>query len=94
MKLGDRIKATARLDRKTRSAGEGKGWNRKQWERSDHDPKEGVFIGTRTLQDGVRQWDSDYGREWIKERHFEAALVVYNERQSPVHVPLDCLSPV
>jgi hypothetical protein len=94
MKLGDRIKFTARLERKTRSAGEGRGWNRKCWERRDHDPAEGVFIGTRTLQDGVREWDSEYGWSWCKDRHFEAALVVFSERQAPVHVPIECISPV
>lgn len=94
MELGDKVKTTARLDRRTRSAGEGRGWNRKQWERTNHEEKQGVFIGTRTLQNGTRFWESECGWCWDKESHFEAALVVFNERQSPVHVPLDAVTKV
>lgn len=97
MKLGQRVKTTAlfyRRKRPTRPEYPGGSYNRKQWERKDHLEKEGIFIGTRTLQNGVREYDSDCGWIWHKDGHFEAALVVFNERQSPVPVPLDAISPV
>ena len=97
MQLGQKVKTTARLDRRHRPTNpeyKGGSWNRKQWERTDHPEKEGVFIGTRTLQNGVREYDCDSGWCWYKDSHFEAALVVFDKRQAPVHVPLDAISTV
>jgi hypothetical protein len=52
---------------------------------------EGLFIGFRTLYDGVNKWDEDCGNTFYPKSHFTAALVVPGPRRKPILVPMDAV---
>lgn len=66
--------------------------SRKRWERIDLDITiPCVYIGWRTLSDGLNDYEPDEGYVYVAEHHFDAALVVYDARCRPVFVPFDAL---
>jgi len=91
MKLGDRVTCIAVLWRRTRYPDSG----RRQWKYWDTKlitPREGIYIGTRTLFNGEREYiGSEEGVAFYPREHFRAALVVFSERENPVLVPIDGL---
>lgn len=62
----------------------------KYWDRRETSGS-GLYIGTRTLQNGVRDWDGEYGYTFSPTDHFTAALVVPGPRQNPIYVPMDAI---
>jgi len=54
--------------------------------------KVGLYIGQRTLADGIiEDGDYDEGRFFVPKKYIEAALVVYSLNENPVYVPLDSI---
>ncbi len=51
----------------------------------------GVYLGTRTLQNGRVDRDED-GSYFIRESCFEAALICPGTRINPIYVPLDAFT--
>ena len=65
---------------------------KKYWKARVIEKRKGLYIGYRTLYDGVREWiGSEEGVWFIPDRHFEAALVVFSPRERPVYVPLSAM---
>ncbi len=60
----------------------------KYWHEADFNC-EGVYLGTRTLQDGERCYDSEYGGYYFAaEKYHKVALVSPGPNINPVYVPL------
>jgi hypothetical protein len=87
MKFGDIVEVTEVLRRKCRGS-DSMYCKYKYWHPVKIAPKKGIFIGTRTLSDGTREWDSEAGYYFIPKEHFPAALVVFNEKENPEYVRL------
>ena len=82
--FGSKVKVTA-VYRRAGTTRERK--NRKYWRVNPIAPREGLYIGYRTLYNGYVEYD-DYGGTFHPQEHYKAALVVFNEREKPVLVPL------
>jgi hypothetical protein len=52
--------------------------------------KEGVYIGSRSLQEGFVEYSED-SREWIVIGIIPCALVVTHPRKNPIRVPLHAI---
>lgn len=91
LQLGQRIVCTAKYVRWIdRSNGV-----YKYWRRIEIKPREGIYIGRRTLQNGVREWQGDGdGYIFHPQEYVQAVLVVFNEHEKPVLVPIDSVYPV
>ena len=46
----------------------------------------GVFLGYRTLSNGIMLYDN-----WVPETYFKAALVCFSPIRNPIYVPTNCL---
>lgn len=57
------------------------------------DPRFGVFLGTRTLQNGYTDYDYDNGNTFIPKEYVTVALVCCGPRTNPIYVPLEALQP-
>lgn len=84
--FGSRVEFTSRYYREIEYQD---GGHIKSWERSKKGGS-GLFIGTRTLQNGDCYWTGD-DYVFTPEEFFEAALVVPGPRLNPVYVPLDAI---
>ena len=51
----------------------------------------GIFLGTRTLQDGWRDYDSDAGCTFSPTRHYRVALISPGPKENPLYVPLTAI---
>ncbi len=51
----------------------------------------GIFLGFRTLQDGIRRVDNYSGYYFIPKAYFKAALVSPGPNTNPLYIPLDHL---
>jgi hypothetical protein len=90
--FGARVAVRAIYVRRRRHSIEKRAWV-KWWQAQNlSSPREALYIGHRTLQDG---WNDYIGEEegiaFVPERRFRAGLVVFTERSRPVLVPLDAL---
>lgn len=54
--------------------------------------KEGVFLGYRTLSNGIRYYEADEGYYFGPEERIKAALVYPGPHLNPVYVPLDAIT--
>lgn len=84
MKLGDRVTFTARLVR------ENHGRNA-SWDRLECKPTTGFLIGYRTLTNGRRNYDENYGITYEPTEYINVALVAFSlpMNRSPAYVGLD-----
>jgi hypothetical protein len=57
------------------------------------DPRFGIFIGTRTLQNGYVDYDYDAGNIFVPKEYVTVALVCCGPRSNPIYVPLEALHP-
>ena len=91
MKLGDKVTCSAvyrRYADYSVRGGVGKNWSR--WA---YGPRNGIYIGTRTLSNGVRVWEgSEEGMSYTPKEYLRAALVVFSTREKPMLVPLDAIT--
>jgi len=98
--FGSTVFASARLVRREkRDYVENKRTNRKEpvirkvWEEKPLG-KSCVFLGTRTLQNGRREYDGDYGYYFRPDDYFKAALVSPGPNENPVYVPISALQAI
>lgn len=90
MKLGDKVTCTAILHRKMKII---KGWHAEKFWRADPiEPRQGLYIGARTLANGERWIEDEVGYVFEAKERFRAALVVFSARENPVLVPFDALT--
>lgn len=92
IKLGDKVNVTATLQRRSRYLGRYQG-TEKRWETKVlPNPRSGIYIGYRTLQNGKTVFEgSEEGYHFEPSEHFRAVLVVFSERERPVLVPMEAL---
>ncbi len=93
LQLGQKVTITAKYIRRQTYFGD----NRvaKFWYKVDLKPREGIYIGRRTLTNGTRVWDG--GSEmyiYSPEEYVHAILVVFSDLHRPVLVPMDSFSEV
>ncbi len=94
--LGQKVSAHDRLIRWNQYSSEEKlredVWIRKgDTPLSKPHPVEGIYVGSRTKQNGYVMYDSDYGSEWHRTGHVEVWLVVVSDRKNPIFIlPQDC----
>lgn len=62
------------------------GYSVKVWSREDRIITGGIFLGFRTLSNGSKYFDSEYGWIYTPKKHFRAALVSPGPNRSPVYV--------
>ncbi len=60
-------------------------WLERDWEST------GLYLGTRTLQNGRIHYDED-GTYFTADEYFKAALICPSPNRNPIYVPLPCLS--
>lgn len=94
MKFGDNVTVTQVYRRREQTR-----WNEryswydtlKVWELSAIKPRAAIFLGWRTLSNGVREWEPDVGAVYTpdKDGYIKAALVCFSSRENPVYVPVD-----
>jgi hypothetical protein len=90
IKFGAAVTANAVLRRRTR-IGE-RNTDEKYWDAWAIKPRTGLYIGARTLSNGVRWYEPEVGMVYeAKGAHFRAALVVFSAKEKPVLVPFDSL---
>lgn len=66
----------------------------KYWEAKTISPRKGLFLGTRTLAKGRREFNHDEGYSFKPTSHCKAALIIFSERENPVYAPLDALKKI
>lgn len=87
MNFGDKVVVSGRLDRYTLG---GMRSRRKQWRLQRwNTPRQGIYIGKRTLANGLAEFSYDEPIIFRPEEYIFAALVVFNERENPVYVPFE-----
>lgn len=62
----------------------------KVWERREK-RVDGIFLGTRVLQNGERDYDNECGYTFSATERFKVALISPGPNLNPVYVPLDAL---
>lgn len=87
-KLGDWLTVRTVLRRRQRAAG--REYTQKAWEAEPITPRRGMYIGWRTIRDGLTA-DEDGSIVFIPKSHRKAALVVFNEHSRPVLMPWEDL---
>jgi hypothetical protein len=99
MNLGDTLIITQVYKRRERSVPvDGKGHvyhvTRKEWIIWPIKPRGAIFLGWRTLSNGVREWEDEVGAIFIpdKDGYLKAAMVCFSTRENPVYVPVESLS--
>lgn len=86
--LGDRVTFTRELERRTNTD-----WSRRTWEPKDahEEPREGIIVGRRMLNNGVFQKEDDSNWEGADAFHyrttqtFMAYLIAYDLRRKFVY---------
>ncbi len=90
MTLGQAITFSATLHRKIER---GRQADRLAWHAQRHAPRDGIYLGTRTLSDGTRLWESDeVGYIFSPNAYHTAALVAFSLTRNPVYVPMDAIT--
>lgn len=59
------------------------------WEKITWPIREGIFLGYRTLREGIVYFSSDEGNAFVPINTIGVGLVVFNERQNPEYVVID-----
>lgn len=94
MKLGDKVIALGTIRRTGTYIPNGRDkafWVPVVWKA----PRPGIFIGWRWLSNGeIEAGSYDEGPVYHSKERFKVALVIFNERQNPLYVPLDKLEDI
>lgn len=85
-KFGDPITINNRLKRVEKYAPDmSSNFNMKSWQPEDNfEPKQGIYLGKRTLSNGLRSWWSDHV-EYSPKEYLEVALVAHSGRINPYY---------
>lgn len=90
MTLGQAVTFSATLQRKIER---GRHADRLAWHAQQHEPRAGIYLGTRTLSDGTRLWESEeVGYIFSPTAYHTVVLVAYSLTRNPVYVPLNAVS--
>ena len=91
--LGATVTATGRIFRRHL---DGVKANRKEWYRPDwaQRPITGIYIGVRTYQNGIIEWEEDVGFIFTADEWIKVALIVTDVRQRPIPVLYSEMQPV
>ncbi len=84
--MGKRVVVTKQFVRKQERNGRGM---RKRWIVEPRKERVGWIIGFRTIYDGTRKYEPEWGYYWEQESHHECAQVVFWPTQNPKYIPLD-----
>lgn len=90
LKLGDKVISSFKYIRQSSGRSDPKATILKFWVTKlfpNGKPREGVFLGVRWLQNGMREFDLEYGYTFVPEKYVKAALVCFHKRENPVYVP-------
>jgi hypothetical protein len=63
----------------------------KVWKRAPFHAQGCVFLGVRTLKNGIRHFDGEEGYYFQAKEHIKAALVSPGPRSAPILVPLESI---
>jgi hypothetical protein len=63
----------------------------KLWVPVDYPTRMGVYLGLRSIQDGVRHYDEDVGYYFETRERQTVALVCPGPGKNPIYVPLECM---
>lgn len=94
MEFGDTITVTRVYERRTRYRTNERFHSDdrvKVWELIEVKPRAAIFLGERTLRNGITSWEDEVGMIFTpdKDGHFRAALVCFSPHENPVYAPLD-----
>ncbi len=85
IKFGDRVRISARYERKTSFPVKRK---YKSYVSEPYEADKCIYIGRRTITNGTIEYD-EYGPYWVAESWFQAGLVCLNQNENPIYVPLE-----
>lgn len=94
---GQRVKITHKLKRRIKTIktknSYGTVFDRdyKYWSPAEFDSA-GIFLGYRTLSNGLRDYDLECGHTFKGDDFFKAALVSPGPNLNPIYVPLDAIT--
>lgn len=93
--FGARVNVSAVYKRRQRYSDDRSGTWLKWWDAQRlTEPRPALYIGYRTLYDGRSDYlGPEEGTAFYPDRHYRAALVVFNERSRPVLAPMDGIKP-
>lgn len=57
-------------------------------------PGSGIFIGTRTLKNGNRVFDYEYGYSFVPKEYITVALICPSPTKNSVYVPMEAFRPI
>lgn len=86
-KFGSVVSVKEKFVRKQKTGKKGGTW--KYWERIPFEVNNCIFLGTRILQNGIREYDSEYGCTFDPHERIKVALVSPGKNLNPVYIPLD-----
>ena len=87
--FGDKATFTHKFVRNLIDKGDGYQSIWKVWEEYPDYHFDAIFLGYRMLQNGFRDYDSEYGYTFITREYVKAALACPGERLNPIYVPLN-----
>lgn len=95
LEFGQKVKISHKYQRKLKiirdqDVGYHRSGQYKYWESMSFESS-GIFLGTRTLQNGNREYDSDYGYYFDPKEYFKVALICPGPDLNPIYVPLDSI---
>lgn len=94
MKYGDTIVVNEKYVRRSRWERDklGNSRLRKEWLLVPY-RVDGIYLGTRTLQNGWSDYDDECGSMWAPIEHFRVSLVSPSKNKNPIYVPFVKPSP-
>ena len=94
MKTGDRIIVSCKLVRRETYVKEGT-TRYKKWVLKTFHPKDGIFLGYRTISNGRTYYEQEAGYIYTPEFYHKVALVALMDgRVNPFYAELDCVRSV
>jgi len=90
IEFGDKIIITERFVRRQRVLKKFSMW--RYWEPVPFCVTGCIFLGSRFLQNGIRELDNEYGYTFDAHERFKVALVSPGKGLNPVYVPIGSIS--
>lgn len=87
-KFGEKVICTAKFIRHRQKIDINR--DEKYWKKEHFTARTGIYLGLRTLSDGVAVY-TEYDLYFETTRIFPVALVALSSRENPTYVPLDCI---
>lgn len=93
--FGDMVSITHKYERKLEYRKNSKNglmnitW--KMWVKEPYEKYNCIFLGYRTLANGIREYEYEVGYSLYPKEFIKAALICVNEKLNPIYVPLNCI---